>query len=156
MAPEVMTRLCPEHHYIGVASLADHRLAFTRRSVKTGTGVADIAEAPGETVWGVLYKISDDGLALLDRKEGRGWAYKRVTARVRLEADGSEFTAVTYTVIAKEPTQVPPSGQYLSRIVAAARERGLPGPYVQGLEAVSPDDDRAQRPQGLALPEDDA
>ena len=51
MAPEVITRLCPRARYLGVARLTDHRLAFTRRSVRTGTGVADIVPAPGKTVW---------------------------------------------------------------------------------------------------------
>jgi hypothetical protein len=38
MAPNVITQLCPRHSYLGVAYLADHRLAFTRRSTKTRTG----------------------------------------------------------------------------------------------------------------------
>jgi hypothetical protein len=54
---------------LGAARLADHRLAFTRRSVKTGTGVADIVPAPGETVWGALYELGDGELAAIDRKE---------------------------------------------------------------------------------------
>jgi gamma-glutamylcyclotransferase len=149
MAPEVIARLCPQHRYLGVACLADHRLAFTRRSVKTGTGVADIIEAPGETVWGVLYKIADDELAAIDRKEGQGWAYTRVILPVRLEADGSECAAVTYTVRAKEPAEIAPSRQYLGQVIAAAHERGLPGPYVERLEAMS----TARTRQGLVRPD---
>jgi hypothetical protein len=63
MAPEVIARLSPQHRYLGVARLTDHRPAFTRRSVKTGTGVADVVPASGQMVWGVLYKIGDDELA---------------------------------------------------------------------------------------------
>lgn len=137
MAPGVIARLCPRHHYLGVARLADYRLAFTRRSVKTGTGVADIVQDPGETVWGVLYGIGDDELAVIDRKEGQGWAYTRVLLPVQLIEDGQEHAAVTYTVASKEPTEIPPSRQYLGRVIAAARERGLPGSYVERLKAVS-------------------
>jgi gamma-glutamylcyclotransferase (GGCT)/AIG2-like uncharacterized protein YtfP len=137
MAPAVIMRLCPRHRYLGVARLADHRLSFTRRSVRTNTGVADIVPAPGETVWGVLYKIDDNGLAAIDRKEGRDWAYTRVSLPVRLEAGRPERTAVTYTVRSKEPAQVPPSRAYLDLVIAAARERGLPGPYIGRLEAIS-------------------
>ena len=54
MAADVMERLCIRLRYVGAASLPGYRLAFTRRSVKTGTGVADIVRAQGERVWGAL------------------------------------------------------------------------------------------------------
>ena len=151
MAPDIIMRLCPQHCYLGVARLANHRLSFTRRSMKTNTGVADIVQAPGETVWGVLYRIDDDGLAAIDRKEGHNWAYTRVSLPVRLEAGGPERTAVTYTVRSKEPTQVPPSREYLDLVIAAGRERGLPGPYIERLEAISVADNLAHLP-GLESP----
>jgi gamma-glutamylcyclotransferase (GGCT)/AIG2-like uncharacterized protein YtfP len=137
MAPEVIARLCPGHRYLGVARLANHRMAFTRRSVKTGTGVADIVQAAGETVWGVLYEIDDSELTAIDRKEGHGWAYTRVVLPVQLEAGGPERMAVAYTVVSKESTEVPPSRQYLDRMIRAAWARGLPSGYVERLEAVS-------------------
>jgi gamma-glutamylcyclotransferase len=136
MARDVIARLSPHHRFLGVACLADHRLAFTRRSVKTGSGVADIVQAPGQTVWGVLYEITDDELAAIDRKEGHGWAYTRITLPVRLEADGSERSAVTYTVRSKMSTELPPSKQYLGRIIVAARDRGLPDQYINQIEAI--------------------
>jgi gamma-glutamylcyclotransferase len=135
MAPDVITRLCPRHSYLGVALLANHRLAFTRRSVKTQAGVADIVQAAGEMVWGVLYRIDDGELTAIDRKEGYDWAYTRVTLPVRLE-DGPERTAVTYTVRSKEPAQVPPSRPYLDLVITAAHERGLPGPYIRQIAAI--------------------
>jgi gamma-glutamylcyclotransferase len=145
MAPNVITRLCPRHRYLGVAHLADHRLAFTRRSVKTRTGVADIVQAAGETVWGVLYRIDDNELTAIDRKEGHDWAYTRVTLPVRLEG-GPECAAVTYTVRFKEPAEVPPSRQYLDLVITAARERRLPGEYIKQIEAISVADNLVQDP----------
>jgi gamma-glutamylcyclotransferase (GGCT)/AIG2-like uncharacterized protein YtfP len=136
MAPAVIRRLCPRHSYLGAAYLVGHRLAFTRRSMRTGTGVADIVRAAGETVWGALYRIDDDELAAIDRKEGHGWAYKRIMLPVRLEG-GPERTAVAYTVRSKEPVPIPPSRQYLDLVIAAARERGLPTPYIEQIEAIS-------------------
>jgi hypothetical protein len=85
----------------------------------------------------VLYKIDDNELAAIDRKEGHDWAYTRVVLPVRLEAGSPERPAVTYTVRSKEPIQVPPSRRYLDLVIAAARERGLPGPYIEWIEAVS-------------------
>ena len=145
MAPNVITRLCPRHNYLGVAHLADHRLAFTRRSMKTGTGVADIVQAAGETVWGALYRIDDNELTAIDRKEGHDWAYTRVMLPVRL-GGGPERAAVTYTVRSKEPTQVPPSREYLDLVIAAARERRLPGPYIEQIEAIRVADNMIQGP----------
>jgi gamma-glutamylcyclotransferase len=135
MAPDVMARLCPRHRYLGPARLHDHRLAFTRRSVRTGTGVADVVPAPGHTVWGALYEIGDDELAAIDKKEGYDWAYTRVTLPVR-PADGPERPAVVYTVAAKQTPEVPPSPAYLARIIAAARGRDLPEAYITRLLAI--------------------
>jgi gamma-glutamylcyclotransferase len=137
MAPRVIERLCPRHRYLGVARLSDHRLAFTRRSLKTGTGVADIVQETGGTVWGVLYEICDDEVAALDRKEGYDWAYTRIVLPVWLESNGSEQMAITYTVRSKEPGEVLPSRQYLGQVIAAARARGLPGAYVEHLEGMN-------------------
>jgi len=81
MAPTVMARLCPGHRYLGVARLDGYRLAFTRRSVRTGSGVADIVGAPGSTVWGVVYEIGEEDLAALDRKER---AHRLVQATERI------------------------------------------------------------------------
>jgi len=135
MAPDVMARLCPHHRYLGPACLNDHRLAFTRRSVRTGTGVADVVPAPGQTVWGALYEIGDDELAAVDKKEGYDWAYTRVTLPVR-PADGSQRLAVVYTVAAKQTPELLPSPEYLDLIITAARERGLPEEYVTRLSDI--------------------
>jgi gamma-glutamylcyclotransferase (GGCT)/AIG2-like uncharacterized protein YtfP len=136
MAPEVIARVCPRHRYMGVARLRDHRLAFTRKSIRTGTGVADVIQADGNTVWGVLYEISADELARMDRKEGYDWAYTRVEIPIQLQ-DGRKRAAVVYTVRYKEATEVLPSRQYLDQIIRAARVRGLPTTYVRQLEAVT-------------------
>lgn len=130
MDEEVMQACCPGHRFIGVARLDDHRLAFTRRSVRTGTGVADVVSDRGQAVWGVLYELDPEGLRALDRKEGNGWAYERQRRRVHLVADGSEHDAITYTVRRKTSQEVQPSPAYLEQLIAAARRRGLPERYI--------------------------
>ncbi len=123
------------HHapVVGVACIPDHRLAFTRRSVRTGTGVADVVPAVDESVWGVLYELAPADAAMLDRKEGAGWAYVRLPIRVRT-TDGDDVDAFIYTVLHKEPGEVPPSDAYVERLVRGARRRGLPSAYVRRLE----------------------
>jgi gamma-glutamylcyclotransferase (GGCT)/AIG2-like uncharacterized protein YtfP len=130
---------------LGVARLDDHRLAFTRRSVRTGTGVADVVPAPGESVWGALYELDPDQAAALDAKEGLGWAYGRVSRRVRTEG-GEHVDAFLYTVLEKEPQEVPPSEAYLAGLLRGARDRGLPPDYVHTLETLQvPRDRRSAR-----------
>jgi gamma-glutamylcyclotransferase (GGCT)/AIG2-like uncharacterized protein YtfP len=135
MAAETMTRLCPGHRFAGLAELPDHRLAFTRRSIRTGTGVADIVRDSGCSVWGVLYELDAAMLAALDEKEGNGWAYRRNFVSVR-GADGEQRRALAYSVIAREADEVRPSPEYLNGVLGAARERALPEDYAAALAAM--------------------
>jgi gamma-glutamylcyclotransferase len=148
MAPAVMSRLCPGHRYLGRARLAGYRLAFTRRSRKTGTGVADVVARAGSEVWGAAYEISDLDLRAIDRKEGVDWAYTRVVLPVTLDSEGTERTATVYTVVTKEPTAIAPSRAYLNGMVSAARARGLPDDYVTWLAATRTADQLPDGPGG--------
>jgi gamma-glutamylcyclotransferase (GGCT)/AIG2-like uncharacterized protein YtfP len=138
MDAATMERHCSGHRVLGVAELPDHRLAFTRRSKRTGTGVADILAAPGESVWGVLYELGDSQLAAIDEKEGNGWAYQRKALTVLLHEGAAEYEAHAYAVIAPDEQHVAPSSEYLELIRAAARARGLPRSYLDALEALEP------------------
>lgn len=81
MDEQDMRRRCPGSRPLGSARLDGHRLAFTRRSIRSATGVADVLPTPGHTVWGALYELDEDEFEVLDRKEGVGWAYVRAKAR---------------------------------------------------------------------------
>jgi gamma-glutamylcyclotransferase len=144
-----MELACPGHRFLGVAELRDHRLAFTRRSLLTGTGVADILAAPGQSVWGALYALDDAQLAAIDEKEGNGWAYERRAVRVIATragcgdpnagvSSGEELDAFAYFVIAPDAEHVRPSREYLRALLDGARERGLPDAYVAALRATVP------------------
>lgn len=135
MAEDVMGAFCPGHRVLGTAELTGHRLAFSRRSVRTGTGVADLMPAAGHSVWGVLYELGAGAIEALDHKEGNGWAYEHAQVAVRAHGHEPAVTAVTYRVCKPEPAEVPPSAEYLEGLIAAARARGLPARYVAELEA---------------------
>jgi hypothetical protein len=133
MAEGVMRAHCPSHAVAGIAELPGHRFAFTRRSIRTGTGVADVVADPARSVWGVLYEVQDlDGL---DGKEGAGWAYVHYPVTVRVGDDRREAT--TYTVREPEPAEVRPGSDYVAKILAAARTRGLPAEYVMEIAALA-------------------
>src|SRR5678815_4539637 len=97
MATEVMASKCSDISVLGPARLAGYRLAFSRRSIRTGTGVANVVSDAGSSVWGVLYEVSDRCLESLDRKEGYPWAYDRRAIDVTLES-GERLRALTYVV----------------------------------------------------------
>lgn len=136
MAAETMARLGPGHRFAAAAELRGHRIAFTRRSVRTGTGVADIVAAAGHSVWGVLYELDPPMLAALDEKEGNGWAYERSWVQVHPDGEDRACDALAYSVIARESDQVRPSDEYLHALLRAARERALPDSYVTALAAM--------------------
>ena len=133
MAAAVIEAACPRHRYLGRARLPRHRLAFTRRSVRTGTGVADLLPDPEGSAWGVLYELGAEGLAALDRKEGAGWAYERRDVRV-FSDDDTAHEAVAYFVIAKSPEPIEPSAGYLAALLDAGRERELPAEHLTAVE----------------------
>lgn len=138
MSPEVMRARCPGHRFLGAAVLPAHRLAFTRRSVITGTGVADIVVDPDREVWGALYQLGERDLGRLDAKEGVGFAYIRTMLAVTT-ADETVHRAVAYTVASREAAEVRPSADYLDRLVEGARERMLPACYVDSLRRLLED-----------------
>src|SRR5436853_7848833 len=65
-----MSERCPSSRFAGIAVLPNHRLAFTRKSVKRGCGVADAVRETGQTVWGVMYDISEADFDNVDKSEG--------------------------------------------------------------------------------------
>ena len=135
MAGPVMEAACAEHRFLGPARLSGYRFAFMRRSVRTGTGVADVVPDARGSVWGALYELEPDRLGALDRKETLGSAYEHLDVVV-LTSDGASHRAMAYSVIAKEPVEVCPSLAYVEGLVQGARERSLPEDYLASLQAL--------------------
>ena len=137
MHPEQMARRCASARLLGCAQLPDHRLAFTRESVRNypGSGVADVVAARGHAVWGALYEVSAADLAALDFKEAAGEAYEKVLVTVVGPHDSAD-EAITYTVIEKADPEVAPSARYLEHVIEGARACALPDGYVSFLESL--------------------
>ena len=135
MSGPVMDLASPAHRFLGAARLPGYRLAFMRRSLRTGTGVADIVPDPNATAWGALYELEPDQLALLDAKETLGAGYEHLDVILQTEA-GASHQAMAYAVITKELVEVRPSLEYVRRLVTGAHERSLPEDYVASLEAL--------------------
>jgi gamma-glutamylcyclotransferase len=65
-----MQNRCPSARFFGIALLPDHKLAFTRKSIKRGCGVADAAPTQNHNVWGIVYEITAQDIEALDKSEG--------------------------------------------------------------------------------------
>lgn len=135
MSAAVISAVSPAHRFLGAAQLRGHRLAFTRRSIRTGSGVADMVADPVAEIWGALYELPGSELAGLDRKEGVGFAYERRAVLVHT-AEGRPQEAFAYAVASREPLEISPSPDYLGAILTAASERGLPEAYLRSLRAL--------------------
>lgn len=150
--PVQMRQRCPQHRVVGLAVLADHRLVFPRFSADWQGGVAGVALAHGEKVWGVVYELTESDLSALDRYEG--WKapgdqhnhYDRETVTLELVRpdDGSvprRLRALTYVARPSNPS--PPSRRYLQAILRGARHHRLPEDYVERLEGAEVKEDDA-------------
>ena len=117
-----------------IGQLHGYRLVFTvAGGMRPGVSApANIIEAPGETVHGVLYNLPLRQFVRLDAGEGRQYDYLWTEVE---DAGGKRLAVVTYKV-----AQVAPEGRpgrsYLNTIREAARQRGLPDDYIAVLDRV--------------------
>ena len=132
MAAAEMEAWSADHRFLGAARLEGYSLGLRRRSIRWCAGVLDLVPDSGSEVWGALYELPREALARLDEKEGAGFAYRRVDVEALL--DGEQRGAVAYEVIDKEPEDVPCAPRYAELVLSAARDRGLPGPWLDELE----------------------
>ncbi len=136
-----LKKRCPSASFVGVAKLPDHRLAFTRKSVTRGCGVADAVPEAGRDVWGAVFRLSELDVGALDKSEGyrpgrEKNSYWRRECMVFL--DGDENRPVTAQTYFAEPQANPPlpSQAYKDLILDGARHWHLPAGYIAELEAV--------------------
>ena len=129
-----MRKRCPSAITITRASLLGHRLAFTRFSEERQGGVADAVQDRGSVVEGVVYEISDDDAARLDKCEGVSEnCYKRIQVRITLPA-GEIIEAYAYK--ATEQGLFQPSKAYMQHLITGAKYHVLSPEYIAMLEAI--------------------
>ncbi|MBN8291434.1 gamma-glutamylcyclotransferase [Rhodobacter sp. NTK016B] len=148
---------CPSARVLAVSQLKGWALSMHKRS-KDGSGKATIAPSsePSTSVFGVLYEIDSDDLDPLDRAEGHGRGYNRVSIKVAMASSGETVTAITY--LAEEgaiDSSLYPYNWYVKLIVAGAKEHALPHGYIEQLSCIHAKADpvlaRPSRRQALAL-----
>jgi gamma-glutamylcyclotransferase (GGCT)/AIG2-like uncharacterized protein YtfP len=134
MSAEGMARRCPRAKALGLARLERHRLAVMREGWLTAVRVSRGA------VHGVLWDLALSDLPALDRYEGP--LYVKLAQPV-VAAGGAKRALVYFGSNAGPGTLRP---DYLAGVLAAARERALPGEAIAALEALgTPATERAPK-----------
>ena len=138
--PQIVAR-CPAVRFVSRAVLRDHKLAFTRKSVSRGCGVADAVAHDGALVWGVVYELADQDLVQLDQSEGfrvgrdRN-SYERRECTVFLENEDNAATRVEAYFGVPETNPPLPNSAYRQLLVGGATHWRLPAAYLSALHAI--------------------
>lgn len=132
MSPPRLRARLPSVQGYGAARLDGHALAF-HKSGTDGSGKCDIPECARSTVFGVVYEIARDDLAVLDRIEGVGVGYEREMIQIRCA--GERLTAHTYKATRIDP-DLRPFSWYRQHVLAGALAAGLSDAYVSAIRGV--------------------
>jgi gamma-glutamylcyclotransferase (GGCT)/AIG2-like uncharacterized protein YtfP len=127
-----MQRRCPSAIFVSVGCLTGYRFAIARHSRLRGCGTANILPQPGGEVWGVIYDVSRQDLALLDGFED---GYRRQQVRVSASNDGSAPVEVV-VYVAEDETAPLPNAEYKRHLIDGARHWRLPQRYCEMLETI--------------------
>jgi hypothetical protein len=129
MSRALMRARCRDAQALGVATLAGWGF------VVNPDGVGSLAPRRGGMVHGVLWRLTPRDLAAVNAYEGIGSGlYRRLRLTVRCGA--RRHSALVYLAVRKGEG-VPRPG-YIDLVVGAARDWGLPAPYMHSLRRWSP------------------
>lgn len=121
MSRALMRARCPQAQALGTAMLSSWRYVIAMN------GYASIVPAPGHAVHGVLWRLSPRDRAAVDLYEDvASGTYRRRMLPVMWS--GRRTLALAYVARAREGGRPKPG--YQSIVLDAAREWGLPEPYV--------------------------
>jgi cation transport regulator ChaC len=125
-------------HMTPIETRAGHLRGYGLRFTVAGgmrpgeSAPANIVEAPGEVVHGVLYLLPVRKFARLDASEGRQYGYLWTEVE---DSSGQRLPVVTYRV-PHDAREGKPRRAYLNLLREAARQRGLPADYIAFLDRV--------------------
>jgi hypothetical protein len=134
---DLVKKSLPDVKFVSKATLKDHKVAFSSFTEDVSDemmyGGCHLEGAPGQTLYGVLYEISDGELAKLDKltrvEEGR-YAKKYPTV---LDGSGKSYHAVAHSIKnPKGPSR--PTKDYMDHMIKGAKEHGFPESYIDLLE----------------------
>ena len=128
-----------------VAHLHEHELRF-HKTGRDGSGKCDAHETGDSrhAVIGIVYKISQADILILDKIEGIGVGYERKTVSLSSQSMGS-IKAFTYYATSTDSSLLP-FQWYKHHVMVGAREHNLPTAYIDAINNVQsmadPDQER--------------
>ena len=144
MLTERLVVRCPSARAVSPALVDGYRLEFCKRS-KDQSGKATLVKATDSIVHGVLFAIDHSDVAALDRAEGAGYGYERVTVEVQVAKGNDLIDAHSYLATEIDHT-LRPYSWYKALVLAGATQHGLPDAHrleISALEAI--DDTNLER-----------
>ncbi|HEV2615750.1 MAG TPA: gamma-glutamylcyclotransferase family protein [Candidatus Acidoferrales bacterium] len=111
--------------------LENYELVFNRKA-RGGVATANIRQAPGKVVEGVLYRIPESAFRNLDRYEGAPQQYRRIEVTVSYD-EGKKTGAQVY-IATKVDKGLRPAPHYLQTILDGAAEHEFPAEYVEKIK----------------------
>jgi gamma-glutamylcyclotransferase (GGCT)/AIG2-like uncharacterized protein YtfP len=136
MSRTIMRRHAAQAEPLGAAELAGYRFVIT------ADGYASVVPARGETVHGVLWRLTPRDRVTLDVWENVGGGLYRAETWPVLHA-GRSTPALIY--VARPGGEGRPKRGYIELVMAAAREWQLPERYVASLARWAPAEARGPR-----------
>lgn len=125
---EHMRRICGWHcSLLCRTSLPDYEIGLDSR------GYANIRPKKGETIYGLLYEIDEDGIHMLDKFEGYPKVFDRQEVMV-FDENNVKYKAQVYIEPPGEFGGTEAKAEYFRRVVAAAYEHKLPQEWIRKLE----------------------
>ena len=130
MDPGQMGERCPHSPAAGTGWVSDWRLTFGGEDLGWEGALATLVEDAGAQVFVMVYDLTDEDAAELDRWEGSDLElYRKI--RLRVQTLDGEPLAWTYVLNGYEGGL--PSARYLGLIAEAAERAGAPDDYVREL-----------------------
>ncbi len=114
-----MAKHCPTAKLIGAMELKNYKLAFRGGN---GCAVATIEKTKGGSVPALLWEITSQDEAALDRRIGVPDLYRKDTVKVRL--NGAAMDALVYILIGNKPPNRP-SAFYFSSLLEGYKAAGF-------------------------------
>lgn len=131
--PVLLSQLAPKAEFQFIAHLPETRLTFPDTE-----GRPSLEPAPGNTVWGAVFKVSGTELKAIGNAEGSEGRVPIKDCRA-VDRSGHKYDV---SVFAQpfDGSDHRPSAPYMEQVVKGARHWQLPTGWVAGLEDLAEDD----------------
>lgn len=123
---------CPSSELVRRGTVNDREIRYTRYSPVRKGGVADMYNAPGHYVYGLVVSMNDEDLTFLDDIECAQNGYQRIETKA-FDDNGEEFICHSYDVIDKKP-DIAPTKVYEWLVYSGAYNLGANQNYLDRLQ----------------------